>query len=260
MPNGGKAINSALRQLLKRAARREAIPYIVAALLALIAVLALGHELETHISSIEDRIADLGPWALVAFVVLFVLTTTVFIPDTVLCIIAGALFGFAWGSFAIIIGSLVASPLQFALAQYFLRGPIEARIATRPPLIAIQNAVKHDEFRLQLLLRLTPLNPATMNYVLGAGGVKFAGFLIAGLAQIPNLMIEVYFGHAGKHLAGIASGGRQSNYVQDFLVLGGIAMCIVVMVFVSRIAQNALTKAVDEYAPETNGQSDQVAN
>ncbi|MEM7461731.1 MAG: VTT domain-containing protein [Pseudomonadota bacterium] len=258
MTNGGTDINIALRRLLKKAARREAIPYFVAAILVLIAVLALGHELETHITSIEDRIADLGPWALVAFVVLFVLTTTVFIPDTVLCIIAGALFGFGWGSVAIIIGSLIASPMQFALAQYFLRGPIEARIASRPPLIAIQKAVKHDEFRLQLLLRLTPLNPATMNYVLGAGGVKFVGFVIAGLAQIPNLMIEVYFGHAGKHLAGIASGGKQSDYVQDFLVLGGTAMCIVVMVVVSRIAQNALTQAIDEYAPEDEAQSDKT--
>lgn len=259
MENGKKAAVIDLRRLLKRAARREALPYLVIALVFLIAFLALGHELEIHLSSIEAWIAGLGPWALAAFVILFVLTTTVLIPDTILCIIAGALFGLGWGSFAIICGSLIANPIQFSMAQFFLRAPIEKKIKERPALASIQQAVMHDEFRLQLLLRLTPLNPATMNYVLGAGGVKFTGFLIASMAQIPNLIIEVYFGHAGKHIASIAGGGKQSNMAQDLVMAGGVVVCIIVMILVSRIAQKALSQAIDEYAPETSVLPDEDA-
>ena len=41
--------------------------------------------------------------------------------------------------------------------------------------------MRYDEFHLQFLLRLTPLNPATLSYLLGAAGVRFWGFLIVGV-------------------------------------------------------------------------------
>lgn len=260
MKKGGIRENIAFRRLLKSAGRREAIPYIALGIILLIAILVLGHELDTHISSIETWIAGLGPWALLAFVVLFVLSTTVLVPDTILCIIAGALFGLGWGSIAIICGALIAGAFQFALAQYFLRAPIEARIVSRPALAAIQKAVIHDEFRLQLLLRLTPLNPATMNYVLGAGGVKFAGFMIASMAQIPNLIIEVYFGRASKHIASIAGSSKQSNLAQDLIMIGGVVVCVIVMIIVSRMAQKALAQAINEYAPDKPVQANENAD
>ncbi|MEJ2170137.1 MAG: hypothetical protein P8X90_31950 [Desulfobacterales bacterium] len=77
-------------------------------------------------------------------------------------------------------------------------------LAARPALTAIQRAVGRDEFRLQLLLRLTPLNPAIISYRLGSAGVRFSSFLIACLALTPSLIIEVYFGHVGKHTVMLA--------------------------------------------------------
>ena len=65
-------------------------------------------------------------------------------------------------------------------------------------------AVARSELKINMLLRLTPLNPATVSYILGATGVRFPGFLLACLALTPHLLIEVYFGFAGKHLARIS--------------------------------------------------------
>ena len=115
------------------------------------------------------------------FVGLFALATSVLLPDTVLCIIAGALFGLGWGVAAVLAGSFLAAAIQFALAHQLLRARIQRTLAARPSLAAIQRAVSRDEFRLQVLLRLTPLNPATISYLLGAAGVRFSGFLIAWL-------------------------------------------------------------------------------
>ena len=99
---------------------------------------------------------------------------------------------------------------------------------------------------MQVLLRLTPLNPAAISYLLGAAGVRFSGFLIACLALTPNLAIEVYFGHVGKHAARLAGSDARTAHLHALAIIGGLAVCVAVMVFVSRMARKALMQAVAE--------------
>jgi len=162
----------------------------------------------------------------------------------VLCIIAGALFGLYWGVAAVLAGSLLAGAMQFALSQKLLRARIQRALAARPSLVAIQRAVGRDEFRLQVLLRLTPLNPATISYLLGAAGVRFSGFMIACLALTPNLAIEVYFGHVGKHAARLVGSDARTAHLHNLAIIGGLAVCIAVMVLVSKMARKAVMQAV----------------
>jgi uncharacterized membrane protein YdjX (TVP38/TMEM64 family) len=235
-----------VRRFFARAGSRAAIIYLAAGLLLIIAIVAGGREIQHHINAIEAFITKLGPWGVLAFIGLFVLATSFLLPDTVLCIIAGALFGLFWGVAAVLAGSVMAAAMQFALSHKLMRERIQQALAARPSLIAIQRAVRQDEFRLQLLLRLTPLNPATISYLLGAAGVRFSGFLFACLALIPNLVIEVYFGHVGKHAARLAVSDTRSAHLHDLAIFGGLAVCVVVMVLVSRMAHNTVMQAVVE--------------
>jgi uncharacterized membrane protein YdjX (TVP38/TMEM64 family) len=235
-----------VRRFLSGAYSRAALPYLVVGLLLIVAIVAGGREIEHHISAIESWITKFGPWGVLTFVGLFALATSVLLPDTVLCIIAGALFGLGWGVAAVLAGSVLAAAIQFTLAHQLLRARIQRTLAARPSLAAIQRAVSRDEFRLQVLLRLTPLNPATISYLLGAAGVRFSGFLIACLALTPNLVIEVYFGHVGKHVARLAGSDGRNTHLHDLAIIGGLAVCIAVMVLVSRMARKAVTQAVAE--------------
>jgi hypothetical protein len=155
-----------VRRLLTRAYSRAALPYLVLGLLLIVAIVAGGREIEHHINAIESWITNLGPWGVLAFVGLFVLATSLMLPDTVLCIIAGALFGMDRGILAVLVGSMLAGAIQFALSRRLLRARIQRMLSAKPSLAAIQRAVLGDEFRLQILLRLTPLNPATISYLL----------------------------------------------------------------------------------------------
>ncbi len=231
---------------MARSYSRSSLPYLAVGLLLVAAIVSGGHEIGHHINAIEAWITKLGPWGVVAFIGLFVLATSFLLPDTVLCIIAGALFGFGWGAVAVVIGSLLAGALQFWLAHKLLRERIQRTLASRPSLSAIQRAVSHDEFRLQLLLRLTPLNPATMSYLLGAAGVRFSGFLLACLALTPSLAVEVYFGHASKHAVRLAGSDAQTAHLHDLVIFGSLAVCVVVMILVSKMARRALMQAVAE--------------
>ncbi len=247
MPDSKNLISSErLVRLMRRATSRTALLYLALGALLIVAAIVAGREIEQHVDTIEAWIAQIGPWGIVAYIGLFVVTTSLLVPDTVLCIIAGALFGLYWGALAVLAGNLLAAALQFALAHKLLRASIQRMLARRPSLAAIERAVHRNAFRLQVLVRLTPLNPATVSYLLGAAGVRFVGFIVASLASSPNLMIEVYFGYAGKQAAMLAGSKAKTAHLHDLAIIGGIVVCTAVMIFLSRMARKAVMQAVAE--------------
>ena len=233
-----------VQRFLARGSFRAVLPYFAAGAAMLLSVAVVGREVEHHIDAVESWIASLGPWGGAAFAGLFALGTSLFLPDTLLCIIAGALFGLKWGTMVVVAGNLFAVTLQYMLSRRLLLARIRQVLAKKPALAAIQRAVLQDEFRLQILLRLTPINPATISYLLGAAGVRYFGFLTASLALIPSLFIEVYFGHAGTHMVRIAGSATRTMHLRDAALIGGLAACIAVIVLVSRMARKALAEAV----------------
>lgn len=239
-----------VRRLVARATSRAAIPYVLCAVLFAAGIIFTGHELVQNMSAIEAWIMGLGPWGIVAFVTLFVVATSFLIPDSILCIASGVLFGPVWGIAAVSFGILIAATFQFMLARRLFRARIQTEILKRPGLAAIQRAVVQDEFRLQFLVRLTPINPAIMSYLLGATHVRVTGFLIACLAHMPAIMVEVYFGHASTNMVKIADGSMKHALLDDAILFGGLGACIVVLVVVSRMARKALVEAIADCEAE----------
>jgi len=134
--------------------------------------------------------------------------------------------------------------LQYGLARRLLAARIERWLRARPALAAIQSAVLRDEIRLQTLLRLTPLNPASLNYSMGAAGVRFPGFLLTSLATTPHLLLEVWFGYAGRHVVRIAGRSARAVIMHDVAVMGGLAVCLVTVLLLSKVARRAVAEAV----------------
>lgn len=235
-----------LRHYLTVESLRESLPLVCAAVAFVLAMVFVGAALKHHIHAIEAWIARLGPWAVVTYVGLFVVASSIIVPETILCILAGALFGFERGVVAVALGSLVACPLQYWLSHRFLRERIARALAKKPSLDAIRRAVVKDEIRLQFLLRIAPFNPALISYLLGATGVRFGGFLLACTAILPHVLIEVYFGHVGKHVVEIAGGERHVDRMHVVSVACSVIIALVVLVFVSRAARKELMRAVAE--------------
>lgn len=124
-----------------------------------------------------------------------------------------------------------------------MKPAVDRFIVSRPALAAVQAAVRHQEFKLQLLIRLTPLNRALTSYLLGATGVDFARFMAACLALLPSLCLEVYVGYAGKHLARMTSQSGHTVVLHDAAMIAGLVMAIAAMVVISRTARRALEAA-----------------
>jgi len=223
--------------------RRTIVPYVLAAVAVVVAIVVLGREIHEHLRAMENWIAGLGIWGPIAFVALIVVATSLLVPDTALAIAAGALFGFVVGGIVVVAGGLLAAMVQYALARRLLQGAIQRETARRASLRSIVEAVRRREIGIQVLVRLTPLGPAMVSYLMGAAGVRFGGFMLACLVMIPAFLVEVYFGHAGVHIASMAGRIRGGFDLRDGLLLGGLVAVIVVMGLVGRVARRAIQEA-----------------
>lgn len=242
MQDAAPAVSSTAAPLFAQPARLAL--RVLAAAAALLAIFFLAEEVHRHLQEIESWVAGLGPWGPLAFVAIFVLGTSLLVPESVLAIVAGAIFGMSWGGAMAVAGTLLAGALQYTLARRLLRERIRQLLDARPRFAAIESAVRRDEVRLQWLLRLTPLNPALLNYLLGAAGVRFPPFLLACLAQIPHLFLELYLGHAGRHMTAQAAGVVPQSQLHHLAVYGGLALAILAVAVVSRAAQKAVSDAL----------------
>jgi len=117
----------ATRRLLSSAS----VPYLLVAAGVIAAIVLLGVEIDHHISAIETGLEALGPWSLVAFVLLYVLLTSLLLPESVLSLMAGAMFGMVSGLAVVVVASLIAAALQFVLARRNLKATIERTLNLR---------------------------------------------------------------------------------------------------------------------------------
>ena len=119
-------------------------------------------------------------------------------------------------------------------------------VTSKPQLMALERAVRRHELHLQVLMRLTPLSPTLVSYLLGAAGVRFRGFFLGLFALVPAYVVQVYFGYAGKHVARMAGRTGSAELPHDMLLLAGLALCIIVLVLVTRAARKAIKEAEEE--------------
>ncbi len=227
----------------RRVRMRAVVPYVLAAVAVVVATAVLGREIHQHLRAMENWVAGLGVWGPIAFVVLIVVATSLFVPDTAVAIAAGAVFGFATGGMVVVTGGLLAAMVQYAVARRLLREPIERGLASRTGLRSIVEAVSRREVGMQALVRLTPLSPAVVSYLMGATGVRFGGFVLACLVMIPSLLMEAYFGYASVHVASMAGRSTGRIELRDGLLIGGLLVVIVVMILVGRVARRAIQEA-----------------
>ncbi len=224
--------------------------YALLGVVLIAAALYLGQEFAENVTAFENWLAGQGPWVLIMALALYALCAAIFIPDTLLGLVAGASFGFTWGLIIAVLGSLIAATVEYLLSRHLLKPMIDRHLASKPDMQAIQKAVKTQEFKLQFLIRLTPLNRALTSYVLGASGVRFSGFIAAAAGFLPHLLLEVYSGYASKHLVMVSTQTRGVVVFHDVLLVVGLLVTMVVIYLVSRIAKRAVESAVENLSKE----------
>jgi uncharacterized membrane protein YdjX (TVP38/TMEM64 family) len=190
-----------------------------------------------------DGVARLGPWGPVIFIAIYVVATVLFIPGSVLTLGAGAVFGIVWGLVWVSAGSTLGATAAFLVGRYLARGAIARKIEGNARFAAIDQAVGNEGWKIVGLTRLSPIFPFTLlNYAFGITRVKLSHYVLASwIGMMPGTVMYVYLGS----LAKAAAGGRTRTVGEWVLYAVGLLATVVVTVFVTRIARQALAKKIE---------------
>ncbi len=196
----------------------------------------------------QSRIESLGTFAPVAYVLLYVMTTVLLIPGSLLTIGAAGIFSF-WKALAVVlVGANLGALCAFLLTRTFLRERVALWAAGNPKFAALDRAIGREGFKMVLLVRLSPVFPFTLlNYFLGLTTVRTSSYVLANLiGMLPGTFLYVYIGATARDALSAGSGGVGTW--QLVLRIVGLLATVAVVVLVTRAARKALAQAETENA------------
>ena len=184
-----------------------------------------------------------SPWGAVAFVPLYALWVTLLLPGVWASMLAGALYGTAWGSVVVFVGACLGALAAFLLGRTWLRGWARRRLAALPKLQAVEQAVSREGLKLVLLTRLSPAFPfSLLNLAYGLSEVSLRDYTIGLLGILPGTILFCGLGalagdvaRFGDVLSGQADAGTWT------LRLVGVLATVGSVWLVGRAARRALT-------------------
>jgi uncharacterized membrane protein YdjX (TVP38/TMEM64 family) len=192
------------------------------------------------LKSALDGIAQLGFWAPLLFIVLYVVSCVALLPASLLTLGAGAVFGIVKGSIYVSIGATLGATAAFLVGRYYARAWVTRRLEAHPRFVAVERAVSAEGWRIVLLTRLSPIFPFfLLNYAYGLTRVPLRQYVLATwVGIIPGTTLFVYIGSLAN-----PSGG--ANSVAAWAVrFTGLIATVLVTVYLSRIARRALSKKI----------------
>lgn len=146
--------------------------------------------------------AAIGRWpaAPLIFIAVHIAASLLFVPRTLLAVVAGVLFGLAWGTIWAALGSVAGAAAGFLVARYLNAGLIDFDRSTR--LRPLLDRMNDGGWRAVAVLRLIPVVPHSLaNYGLGLTRVRFGAYTVGSLVgQLPMTIAYVAVGAAGERV------------------------------------------------------------
>jgi len=194
--------------------------------------------------SFNDWVGQMGLAGIFIFIAVYAAATVLLAPGAILTIGAGFAFGLWKGFLAVSAGATLGAALAFLVARFVARDKIEAMARRNTKFQRIDNAIGQQGVKLVFLLRLSPVIPFNLsNYFYGLTAVKFWPYVLASwIGMMPGTFLYVYIGTAGK--AAVSAVGGEGWQHWTFISVG-LAATIVVTIWVSKIARDAVKKTAD---------------
>jgi uncharacterized membrane protein YdjX (TVP38/TMEM64 family) len=167
----------------------------------------------TQIPSCGDVQASLkqaGPLAPVYFAAAYVAATVLFVPGTVVTMLAGLAFGIWWGTAIAVVSATTGATLAFLLARWLGRGALAAWLAKKPWYARLQREADADGFNYVVFMRLVPLVPFNaFNFASGLMPIRVRDYVLGSLlGMLPGTFAYAYFGVAGCGVIDALSSGE----------------------------------------------------
>jgi len=191
--------------------RRLLSPRRIVSLVLILAIglaVVLGRDLEP--ADVEAKIAALGFWAPVVFVLIFAAATVLFLPGSLFGLIGGAVFGPLWGTVWNLTGATLGCALAFLAARYLVADWVRRKASGRAA--EVIKGIDAEGWRFVVFVRLVPLFPFNLlNYLLGLTKLRFRDYLLtSAICLLPGTAAFTYLGYAGRDA--VMGGGAAIRY------------------------------------------------
>lgn len=154
-------------------------------------------EQDALLAFINDNISTLPPYVSALMIIAWVgIGTIIFIPNTVLFVTSGTLFGFWWAFTFNLIGFGIGSTLAFLISRYGFYELVRSK--AHGMLQTFNHRFSNSGWKSVAVVRLTPVFPSfAVNYLLGITHVRFFDYVWASiLFTVPACLIFTYLGDA----------------------------------------------------------------
>ena len=190
------------------------------------------------------RLQDLGPWAPVLFILIYIVAAVVLAPAFFLTVAAGAMFGVWRGSILVFIAASLGATAVYGLAAPLANSRMMQRVTRDRRVAAVKSAVAAEGLWVTLLLRLSPLVPYNvLNYALVLSGVRYRDFAVGFLGMIPAILMYTYYGKVVGDVAQLAAGvspPRGPEYYAMLIV--GLIAIVISTTMITRAARRAIER------------------
>ncbi len=169
-------------------------------------------------------------WAPFVFVLVYVTTTALGLPGSVVTIVGGVVFGFGWGALYNSIGANIGASAAFGLARMLGRDGVERIVGKR--IQRLNNAMVRHGFIGLLALRLIPLVPFNaLNFGSGLTRLRWREYIIATMVGIlPGTLVYTFFADALVRGSTEASGAAMVRV----WIAGALLLALSLLPFIAR--------------------------
>ncbi|PYK66323.1 MAG: TVP38/TMEM64 family protein, partial [Verrucomicrobia bacterium] len=229
-----------------RIEKKSAIARLVALIVIVIALFVAMQFLPVQqwLTTFNAWVAHAGVAGIFVFIGVYAVATVLLAPGSILTIGAGFAFGLWKGFLAVSAGATLGASLAFLVARFIARDKIETIAQRNEKFRKLDSAIGQQGARLIFLLRLSPVIPFNLsNYFYGLTAVKFWPYVLASwIGMMPGTFLYVYIGIAGKATVAATAGGEAVKHDWQYWTFFGVgfAATIVVTIWVTKIARNAL--------------------
>lgn len=193
--------------------------------------------LQAWLGAIQDWLITLGHWAMPAFILVYLIATVVGLPNILLILIAGTLFGLIEGIVAVSIADTLGAIVCFWVGRTIARKRIKQWMKKHPKFAQLDDAVSQKGWKILLLTRLSPLVPSNvLNYGFSCTKVNFWQYcFFSWLGMLPIIGLYVYGGIFGTSLL-------QGGLTAGKLTLQGIGLGITILAafYTTRLTKKSL--------------------
>jgi uncharacterized membrane protein YdjX (TVP38/TMEM64 family) len=199
-----------------------------------------------HRREVVEWIAGTGREGVLAFAGIYVIATLLLIPPGTLNLLAGALFGVAFGMAVALPANIAAALIGFAVSRAFGGAWAQAEIQRRRSWAAIDRAIGKAGFKIVFLLRCSPISPfSILNYALGLTRVRFRHYALGSiLGTVPGTLLYVFAGSTAASAADLLTRRQQpSGLAGEIFLWVGLAATALGVALITRYAKGELRDA-----------------